>query len=1749
MEKMVKRLLSVVIALAMVIAWLPGTALKAEAVSTTDTCPCGCGKVVSAIDWTSFASALANNEVGTAGHYYLSGDLTVAADATLEIYADVTLDLRGNSILRGKNPTTRTIMINQTYSLTVIDTVGGGEIIGGDASQYSSSQYGAAIFVDKNATLNLVDVVVRGGKALRGGNVFVAGTATITGKTRIVEGEAVYTSGTTGRGGNIYVEGGNVTVAGYAKILDGVAPGGGGNVYVQYESSQMTITGRATVAGGKGGSAGGSADNIYTMYSNLTIGGNAVIDAGTNTGNSISIGNTDKNSNLTITGGTIYGKIVLADPTTVTVSGAPVIQHLYLAAGQRIDPTGLTDGASICVESADGVITGTVTNASKYVPYFKAYTFGSTVNVSSNQLKISNECPCGCGVAVSNISWTSWSGGAISQSGHYRLSASKTITSTVEIATGVKAVVDLNGQTLTASGARAFKVKGTLFILDSSSGGKIVGADIQTGSDDETTRGGAIYVDIHGTVNLHSGTITGGKAQRGGNIYNNSGVINIYGGTITGGQSKNGSWGGNIQNHGKMYVYGGEVVDPTSGPNIYTRSMKYTVCVYDGTLRGSMTVNGSSLFVYGGTVSGGTITLKQYYDEYARLTVTGGTVSNAIAVDENTNAEILISGGTISGAATIKSAKLVHINGGNITARFTIEAAQKVHLSGAPIISSLYLKSGVKATAELDPEASVTYYTLSQKPTSVTVTPQVTWSISGNTLTISGSGDMPNYARDTKWTTGTPWANQADSIASVVIKSGVKSVGDWAFAGLKNLTSVSIENTVKRIGSNAFRDCTSLQSINIYNTEKICDNAFNGCTALKSVTANGSLTYIDNYAFFGCSSFTGFSNTNVRNVKEVGRQAFDGCDSLTAFGNWFTASYQVVNGYLCSADGSVLIQAPGGLTGAVTIPAGITEIAKHAFSNCKKITSVSTGDEVTLVDAAAFDGCTGMVTFNLGANATIMQAKGALANCDSLTTINVSSDHEKLSSQNGIMLSKYGTVLYRIPGASETFTITKDSAVNNVASFNNMLQEVIIDSNFTTIASESFMGDTNLKTVHIPATVTQIQKSAFEATGITDVYYGGTLAQWETLVANTAAYNEPLLAATVHCTVLEDASCGNGVTVTMESDGLLTVSGTGPITATPWSQYADMITTVVIEEGVTGICADAFSGCENLTTVTLPESLTDIGDNAFADCAGLTSASFGGTQVQWDRVTKNTGNDALIAVMNSFAQARPVGITITKLPTKLDYSVGETVDITGMEVTVNYNDDTTIAANLADCTVTADMTMPGKPLVTVTYGDFTDTFPVNVSVSGISGATTWTLDADGLLTISGNGEMAYDNTAVWAAYMKCITAVVIEEGVTGRISKQAFPQASNMRSVVIPEGITYIGSSAFYKCTSLTEVILPSTVENIRGTAFSTCTALQTVTIGKNVTEIAAGAFDACTALTTVNYGGSATSWNGITIAGSNDDLLTATFVYGEKELVSVEAAWTQEARAEYFVNEEVDLTGLVVTLYYDDQTSEETADYTVEYDFTSAGTKTVTIKYNGQTVTSYDVTVLPAGITENGLIWNITAEGQLTILGQGSIADYSEKTPAPWAAYADSITQVMLDHEITAIGAEAFKDCVNLTSVMIPKAVVVVGADAFSGCIALTDVSYTGLESEWATVTIGQGNECLTNANISYQTLYGDVDGDGRLSTLDSLLLMKKLAGWDVEIDKEAADVDGDGRLSTRDSLLLMKKLAGYNVTLGPAQ
>ncbi len=147
--------------------------------------------------------------------------------------------------------------------------------------------------------------------------------------------------------------------------------------------------------------------------------------------------------------------------------------------------------------------------------------------------------------------------------------------------------------------------------------------------------------------------------------------------------------------------------------------------------------------------------------------------------------------------------------------------------------------------------------------------------------------------------------------------------------------------------------------------------------------------------------------------------------------------------------------------------------------------------------------------------------------------------------------------------------------------------------------------------------------------------------------------------------------------------------------------------------------------------------------------------------------------------------------------------------------------------SIALSAVLATGQMPGNVLTVLAEG--TESV-YEIVVSGHCGAegkennVTWSLDCNGTLTISGSGAIAdYEksNNVPWCDKKSDIKTIVINEGID-YIGKRAFYNCYEVHSITIPKSVTTIGEHAFRDCYKLTGVTIPESVETI-GLIISNC--------------------------------------------------------------------------------------------------------------------------------------------------------------------------------------------------------------------------------------------------------------------------------------------------------------------------------------
>ncbi len=365
----------------------------------------------------------------------------------------------------------------------------------------------------------------------------------------------------------------------------------------------------------------------------------------------------------------------------------------------------------------------------------------------------------------------------------------------------------------------------------------------------------------------------------------------------------------------------------------------------------------------------------------------------------------------------------------------------------------------------------------------------------------------------------------------------VKVISDQAFKGCSMITSVIIPDSVYQIGYEAFCDCTSLESVDISdNVTSLGSAAFKNCKSLKSFVIPDSVTQTNYYLFYGCTSLT--SVTIGKGLKRIDSWFFQSCPSLKS----------------------------------IVIPDNITIIEEWAFSSCTGLTSVEIGKNVKTIEGYAFAWCKNIEYVYIPANTSLIEVC-AFFYCDGLISFSVDENNENYTSYDGVLFNKNKTILKQYPSEKPGASYTIPSSVASVEEL-------------------AFRDCDNLISVEIPDNVKIIDQRAFE--------------ECDNLVSVELSNSLSMVSYDMFtgCVSLESIVIPDSVKE-IDSDAF---------------ENCTSLTSCTIGSSVATIDTEAFSGCTSLESIILPISLTSIGDNCFLNCSGFKYVFYQGSEDEWNQI-------------------------------------------------------------------------------------------------------------------------------------------------------------------------------------------------------------------------------------------------------------------------------------------------------------------------------------------------------------------------------------------------------------------------------------------------------------------------------------------------------------------------------------------------
>ncbi|GLC31548.1 bacterial Ig-like domain-containing protein [Clostridium omnivorum] len=415
--------------------------------------------------------------------------------------------------------------------------------------------------------------------------------------------------------------------------------------------------------------------------------------------------------------------------------------------------------------------------------------------------------------------------------------------------------------------------------------------------------------------------------------------------------------------------------------------------------------------------------------------------------------------------------------------------------------------------------------------------------------------------------------------------------------------------------------------------------------------------------------------------------------------------------------------------------------------------------------------------------------------------------------------------------------------------------------------------------------------------------------------------------------------------------------------------------------------------------ITKGTSLSFVKDGAFVSVTGL--ASIGEVSSDSDMHPRIRVRDR--AEIVSIPKAL-TGIQITKQPTKTEYVVGQSLDLTGLVVTGTYNDGTSAPVEITSSNISGfDSTTEGTKTITVTVEGKTATFNVKVIAKALTGieitkqptkteyVVGQSLDLTGLVVIGTYNDETSAPVAITSSNISGFdstttgtkTVTVTVEGKTATFNVNVIAKAlTGIEVTKLPTKTEYVVGQSL----DLTGLVVTGTYND--GTKASV-----TITPANII------GFDSLTTgtkIVTVAFEGKTATFNVKVIA---------------KALTGIEIT-KQPTKTEYVVGQSLDLTGLVVTGTYNDGTSAPvaiTSSNISGFDSTTTGTKTVTVTVDGKTAT-FNVNVIAKALTGIEITKQPTKTeyvvGQsLDLTGLVVTGTYNDETSAPVAITSSNIS------------------------------------------------------------------------------------------------------------------------------------------------
>lgn len=473
-------------------------------------------------------------------------------------------------------------------------------------------------------------------------------------------------------------------------------------------------------------------------------------------------------------------------------------------------------------------------------------------------------------------------------------------------------------------------------------------------------------------------------------------------------------------------------------------------------------------------------------------------------------------------------------------------------------------------------------------------------------LALMGSGETHDYEPGVS---DAPWAIYADQIKNLQISDNITYIGSYAFVGLTGLTELIIPADVEYVGTGAFAGCSGLEKLYLFGLNRCGVDLFEGCVNLKEVflfhldmdmtlmyflTRNAledqvermyirsdlidisdgefctfTCTNAPEYVFVGEYEFVMFTKGNHRWQEMIEQEAscyewgsaYDYCDLCGAEYN----RRELVPMHSYNEDDICTVC---GMKPLYVLNCGLRK--QDLIKGEDGVYYTKKGQQVLIAVSTSIELLDGLSL------ADFVEAYSEYIDMETWAKLLASANEDGYALMTD---ETYGWFL----------AVTWEYLLEEEERYIPIFLGFYVDRNCD----------------HVWAAATCTAPETCVNCGTTD---GAPIDhQYENGFCTMCGEEQPAYD-------IDGGLCGENVYWTLSNNGVLSFTGFGPMYEgsldgpdAPWMQYADMVTEVNIEEGITGLYHYAFANFTNLTTITIPASVEQISCGAFLNCTGLQS--------------------------------------------------------------------------------------------------------------------------------------------------------------------------------------------------------------------------------------------------------------------------------------------------------------------------------------------------------------------------------------------------------------------------------------------------------------------------------------------------------------------------------------------------------------